>query len=319
VLALELEEQVLRHLAEHVDQHVEPAAVRHADHDLLHAVGAGALDQVVDAGDQALAALEREALLPDVPGVQVALELLGLGQLLEQVLLLRRRQLGRAAHRLDALLDPHPLRAVADEHVLEADVAAVRVAQRLDQRAQRDAVEAHEGARVDHLLEVGLRQVVVRRLQLRHARPLQALERVDRRPARAGDAVGGDQQQRGHLQPLRRQVLGRHRARRAELAALRFLHERLDDRRVRDVLHRVARQHLHAVEVLAPFLGHAARVDQVALVQLLDERGVAAEQVGVVQELLHHGRATSCRAVSRRAWRRPCTAGAGGRSCTRGR
>ena len=49
VLALELAEQVLRHLAEHVDQHVEAAAVRHADHDLLHAVRAGALDQLVDA------------------------------------------------------------------------------------------------------------------------------------------------------------------------------------------------------------------------------------------------------------------------------
>src|SRR5213592_2795439 len=102
--ALELEEQVLRHLAQHVDQHVEPPAVRHADHHLLHAVAAGALDQLVDRRDQALAALQREALLADVAGMQVALELLRLGELLQQALFLLGREVRRGAHRLDALL-----------------------------------------------------------------------------------------------------------------------------------------------------------------------------------------------------------------------
>jgi len=83
-----LEEQVLRHLAQHVDQHVEPPAMRHADHHLLHAVAAGTLDQLVDRRDQALAALQREALLADVAGMQVALELLRLGELLQQALFL---------------------------------------------------------------------------------------------------------------------------------------------------------------------------------------------------------------------------------------
>ena len=128
LLALELEEQVLRHLAQHVDQHVEPSAVRHADHHLLHAVAAGALDQLVDRRDQALAALQREALLADVAGMQIALELLRLGELLQQALFLLGRELRRGAHRLDALLDPLPLRALADEHVLETDIAAVSVA-----------------------------------------------------------------------------------------------------------------------------------------------------------------------------------------------
>ena len=50
VLALELAEEVRRHLAERVDEHVQAAAVRHADHDLLHAVGARVLDQVSSIG-----------------------------------------------------------------------------------------------------------------------------------------------------------------------------------------------------------------------------------------------------------------------------
>src|SRR6202007_883852 len=93
--------------------------------------------------------------------------------------------------------------------------------------------------------------------------------------------------------------------------------EGLLDRRPRDVLDGGARQHLQAVEVLAPLLGHRLRVAQVLLVQLLDERRIAAEEVRVVEELPHagcHG-ATSCRAASHRAWWVPCRAGAAGRSC----
>ena len=82
---VELGEQVLRHLAERVDEHVEAAAVRHADDDLLHALAAGALDELVHRGDEALAAFEREALLADVLGVQVALEALGGRQPVEDV------------------------------------------------------------------------------------------------------------------------------------------------------------------------------------------------------------------------------------------
>ena len=49
---------------------------------------AGALDELVHRGDEALAAFEREALLADVLGVQVALEAFGGGQPLEDVDLL---------------------------------------------------------------------------------------------------------------------------------------------------------------------------------------------------------------------------------------
>ena len=74
VLAFELAEQVLGHLAQRVDQHVQAAAVRHADHQFLHAGLARALQQVVEHRDEGFAAFQREALLPDVAGVQVALE-----------------------------------------------------------------------------------------------------------------------------------------------------------------------------------------------------------------------------------------------------
>src|SRR3546814_4718894 len=64
-LALELVEQLARRLAERVDQHVEAAAVGHADDDVLDPVVAGAADHVVQQRDHRIAALEREALLAD--------------------------------------------------------------------------------------------------------------------------------------------------------------------------------------------------------------------------------------------------------------
>ncbi len=265
--------------------------MRHADHDLLHPRGARALDQFVDRRNQALAALEREALLPDVARMQISLELLGLGQLLQQALLHLRRVLGRRPDRLDALLDPVPLRAVADEHVLEADVAAVRVAQRVDQVPERGAVQPDERADADFAVQVRLGEVVVGRLELRHRRARHALERVERRPARAGDAVRGHQQQGRDLQPLVRHVNLRRRASR-QFSRLAALHEGLDHGRVRHVLARAARRvrhQLHLIEVLAPFVWHGAGVGQILLVQLLDERRVAAEQVGTREQLLHHG------------------------------
>ena len=62
--------------------------MRHADDHFLDAGDAGVLDEVVQQRDEGIAALEREALLADVLGVQVALEPLGRGELPEDVALL---------------------------------------------------------------------------------------------------------------------------------------------------------------------------------------------------------------------------------------
>src|SRR6266704_140409 len=139
-------------------------------------------------------------------------------------------------------------------------------------------------------MPITISELVAPRLELRDAGPRHALERIDRRPARAGDAVCGHQQQRRDLQPLRRHRLRRQGPRLpSQLAGLRALHEGFDHRRVRHILGGVSGQHLDAVEVLAPFLGDGLRVHQVLLVQVLDEARVGAVQVRVVEELAHHG------------------------------
>ena len=70
-------------LAHHRGQHVQPAAVGHADDDVLHAERAAALDDLLQRRDQGLAAVEAEPLGAGEALGQEALEALALDQLLE--------------------------------------------------------------------------------------------------------------------------------------------------------------------------------------------------------------------------------------------
>ncbi len=61
-------------LAQNIHQHVQSAAVRHADHGFLHALLTGALQQMIEQRNQCLAAFQRKALLSDIFGVQIAFQ-----------------------------------------------------------------------------------------------------------------------------------------------------------------------------------------------------------------------------------------------------
>ena len=102
---------------------------------------------------------------------------------------------GLAADRLDALLPPALLAGVGDVHELGADGAAVGLAQRLQDLAQRHVLVGREVRvrRRERDVHVGFGQVVERRIELGDARTLGALERIEVGPARAEEAVGGDQ------------------------------------------------------------------------------------------------------------------------------
>jgi hypothetical protein len=90
-----------------------------------------ACEYLIKQGNQALAALEREALLPDMTGVQKFLQRLGIGQPLEQLLFHILGNAELSPCRLDALLQPAFARHVGDMHVFDADVAAIRRPQAL--------------------------------------------------------------------------------------------------------------------------------------------------------------------------------------------
>jgi hypothetical protein len=85
--ALELVEDRAVRLAHHVGQHVQPAAVGHADDDFADAELAAALDDLLERRNHRLAAIEAEALGAGVFDVGELLEGLGFDQLVEDRLL----------------------------------------------------------------------------------------------------------------------------------------------------------------------------------------------------------------------------------------
>ena len=97
----------------------------------------GVVEHAVEERDERLAALEREALVADVLRVQEALEALGLDQLLQDAPPRRRRRAAGGCG-VDSMRScSQSLRSrIGDVHVLDADRAAVGVAQDLQDLAQ---------------------------------------------------------------------------------------------------------------------------------------------------------------------------------------
>jgi hypothetical protein len=163
---LELLEDATRALAEDVGENVEPAAMGHADHHVVHAAGGRLFDGHVEERDQALAAFEREALRPQELSMDEGLEDLGVGQLAQDAPLLIGRQPAAVLGLLHAELQPLPDRLVVDVHELDADRPAVRVAQLVHDRAQRERVGAGGGGQREGQIKIGLGEAVEVQLQL---------------------------------------------------------------------------------------------------------------------------------------------------------
>jgi hypothetical protein len=123
--ALELVEEGAVRLAHHLRQHVEAAAMGHAEHDLLHAEVAAALDDLLQRRDQRLAAIEAEALGARVLEVEELLEALRLDELVEDRALALAGEGDLLVRPLDALLEPGLLLGVGDVHELDAKGLAV--------------------------------------------------------------------------------------------------------------------------------------------------------------------------------------------------
>src|SRR5262249_47537042 len=123
-------------LVQHVDQRVEPAAMRHADHHVANAELAAALEDLLDRRDQRFAAVETEALGADELDAEIALQSFGLDHALEDGVAALDGEFGMVLDVLDALLDPDPLVGIGDMHVLHADLATVGLAQAVHDLAQ---------------------------------------------------------------------------------------------------------------------------------------------------------------------------------------
>ena len=164
-VALELGEDLRVGLADDVGEHVQAAAVRHTDDDLVEGVFGALVDDGVHHRDDRLGTFEREPLLPDVLGLQERLERLGGVELAQDVLLLCHSRFDVLG--FDAFLQPRDLLGLEDVGVLDADVAAVRVAQNAEHVPQLHLVLAVESADLELAVEVPQREVVADHVEVR--------------------------------------------------------------------------------------------------------------------------------------------------------
>src|SRR5207249_4340192 len=152
--ALELRDDHLVGLAEHVGEHVDPPAVRHAEDHLLDAEAPRVLDQRVEEGNERVTALEREALGGRIPELEELLEALRDDQAVEDAQPVLGGEVGMGGGRLHALREPDALLLVLDVHVLDAERAAVGRLEARDQVADAGARAAAEAAARDDAVEV---------------------------------------------------------------------------------------------------------------------------------------------------------------------
>ena len=113
-LALELAQDRLVRAADGVCERVQPAPVRHPDHDLVRAVRGCQLDRLVEHRHEHVEAFERELLLTQKRLAQVLLERLRLREPPQQRAPLLRLERSAKAPRLDRLPQPDALRVVGD-------------------------------------------------------------------------------------------------------------------------------------------------------------------------------------------------------------
>mmetsp|Transcript_60761 Transcript_60761/g.169866 ORF Transcript_60761/g.169866 Transcript_60761/m.169866 type:complete len:213 (+) Transcript_60761:2263-2901(+) len=203
--AFELGEHLHQRLAEDVRQHVEAAAMGHADDTLRQPELTGLLDGVVHACDSRLCPIDAESLrrlvlvvkerLEHVDGCEVLVDV-------EHFLVARFHEIGR----LDAAPDPVELAKIANVHVLYAERAAVNALQSLDHVADGGAGLQDLGHQVGvhRASHVRILDAMICGIQLRNlgasvefrsveGSPLMDSQRVERRGLVPPRLVGPDQ------------------------------------------------------------------------------------------------------------------------------
>ena len=191
VEVLELAEDVPGRLADDVGEHVQAAAVGHAEDDLHRALRCDLFDRQVEQGDQALGALERKALGSQVLLLNELLEHRGVDQLPQDPDLLVAAELNPVAADLHPFLQPGSDLQVVDVHELGADVVAVRFAHPFEHFAHRRRVGAGDAGGRHRAVQVAIADAQALEFEFlgQHGR---VAERVDVGVKVAADPVVAD-------------------------------------------------------------------------------------------------------------------------------
>mmetsp|Transcript_28868 Transcript_28868/g.72653 ORF Transcript_28868/g.72653 Transcript_28868/m.72653 type:complete len:259 (-) Transcript_28868:455-1231(-) len=136
---LELAEDILQGLADHICQHVETATMRHPDDNFIHTQLGATVDHCLHPGDHGLTTIQAKALSTGVLLLKKSLKQMCKGQTAQNLLFF----LGRVFifdNLLHLVSDPITLITVWNMHVLDPDVATIGVPHLLDVVAQSHPV-----------------------------------------------------------------------------------------------------------------------------------------------------------------------------------
>ncbi len=179
-------------LAHHLGQHIEPAAMGHAEHDFPHAQRAAALDDLLQRRDQRFAAVQTEALGAGIFDVEELLEPLRLNQLVEDRLLAFVGEGDFLVRPLDALLDPAFFGRIGNVHELHAQRRAIGSPQDFQHLRYGGEVQPQHHVEEDAAVVVGLREAVGMRVQFLVVAQRRNAERVEVGMQVAAHAIGAD-------------------------------------------------------------------------------------------------------------------------------
>jgi len=271
--AFKLREERRRGLAEQVHQHIEAPAMRHADHHLLDPHCAAAPDELIEQRQQRVPSFEREALLADIPRVQVALQSFRSGQLPEDAALLLGREAVQKPARLKAVLKPETLARLRHVGELGADRARIDELELLEDVTQLHPRRHRLGAAGGEELraEVGRCEAEVFELEHWRSGPTHESERIEIGDEMAAVGPELDETRDGGLLGGDRGSLGESPGASARFP--RSLGEERLDGALRPLTASSARQ---AIEVASPRLLYARRIAQILLVEGIEKGGVAA-------------------------------------------
>ena len=183
-------------LAHDMREHIQPAAMRHAEHDLLDAERAAALDDLLERRDHRFAAIQPEALGAGEFHVAEFLEDFSLDELVEDRALALAGEADLFVGAFDTLLNPVLLRAVGDVHELDAERLAIGAAQNGDDLADRAEFEAQHLIEENRPVEIGLVEAIGRRFQLLLVTRRLQPERIEMGVEMAARAIGADEHER---------------------------------------------------------------------------------------------------------------------------
>ncbi len=191
--ALELVEDLAIGFGQHVGQHVEPAAMGHAEHDLAHPHLAAALDNLLQGRDHRFAAVEAEALGAEKPQGAELLEPLRFDQLGKNRFLAVESEMDVLVRPFDAALQPVLLFGVVDVEEFVADPAAIGFFEDFRHAPRGGARQAENAVEEYRPVEIGFGKTVRKRVQLRMGRFRRQLQRVEIGLEMADGAIGAHQ------------------------------------------------------------------------------------------------------------------------------